>query len=150
MTAIAVAEQTVDAPLAVAFPQFIDYTHWDLWMPAKFAPVSGPARQLELGDRFKVSLNPKLRLSFGLEVIRVRPNKEICWRGGPALLLQGEHSFLFAQDAQDASKTRIRSEEPLTGVLARGPWAAPIERAFSEVGALILARFADHLASRAA
>ena len=149
MPTIAVAEHTVDAPLAVAFREFIDYAHWDLWMPARFAPIAGPARALQVGDRFRVSLNPKLRLSLGLEVIRIRPNKEICWRGGPALFLQGEHSFLFAEDGS-ASKTRIRSEEPLTGVLSRGPLAASIERAFADVGALILTRFAEHLARQAA
>lgn len=146
MPAIAVAEQVVDAPTSVAFSEFIDYAHWDLWMPSRFAPVRGPARRLQVGDRFKVSLNPRLRLSLELEVIRIRPGKEICWRGGPALLLQGEHSFLFAQAEGDAARTRVRSEEPLTGMLARGPLAAPIERAFAGVGALILTRFAEHLA----
>src|SRR5262249_15997628 len=124
-----------------------------MWMPARFAPISGPARELQVGDRFKVSLNPKLRLTLGLEVIRIRPNKEICWRGGSALLLQGEHSFLFAPPPHTppaASNPRIRSEEPVSGVLSRGLLAAPIERVFSDVGALILSRFAEHLARRAA
>jgi hypothetical protein len=148
MTAIAVAELTVDAPRDVAFAKFIDFSHWDLWMPADFRPVAGPARALRAGDKVKVSIGPKGRIFLRLEVLRVRDNIEICWRGGPAGLLRGEHSFFFS-DAHEA-KTRIRSEEPVTGLLTVGPLGAGVERALADGADVLLKRFSSFLASGAA
>jgi hypothetical protein len=148
MTAIAVAELTVDAPRALAFSKFLDYSQWSLWMPPDFRPVAGPPRALRLGDKIKIGLGPKGRVPLQIEVIRIRQDREICWRGGPAALLQGEHSFLFA-DADAAagteSKTRIRSEEPLRGLLTMGPLAARVERVLSDGASVMLARFASYL-----
>ena len=148
MTAIAVAELIVDAPRNVAFAKFIDFSFWDLWMPADFRPVSGPTRALRQGDQVKVAIGRKGRISLKLEVLRVRDDIEICWRGGPAALLQGDHSFFFADaEAENAGKTRIRSEEPLRGLLTVGPLGARVERALSDAASDILSRFAMYLAS---
>src|SRR5262245_29856645 len=109
MTAIAVAELLVDAPRNVTFAKFIDFSLWDLWMPADFRPVSGPARALRQGDVLKVAIGAKGRIVLKLDVLRVRDDIEICWRGGPAGLLQGDHSFFFADGEGDkAGKTRVR------------------------------------------
>lgn len=150
MTAIAVAELTVDAPREVAFAKFIDFTHWDLWMPADFRPVAGPARALRAGDKVKVSIGPKGRISLRLEVLRVRDNIEICWRGGPAGLLQGDHSFFFSDAAGAQAKTRIRSEEPLRGLLTIGPLGAAVERALADGASELLQRFSSFLATGSA
>ncbi|HET8933180.1 MAG TPA: hypothetical protein VFN67_07080 [Polyangiales bacterium] len=150
MTAIAVAELTVDAPRDVAFAKFIDFSHWDLWMPADFRPVTGPARALRQGDKVKVSIGPKGRISLRLEVLRVRENIEICWRGGPAGLLQGDHSFFFSDADGNAAKTRIRSEEPMTGLFTVGPLGARVERALADGTSVLLKRFSSFLASGAA
>jgi hypothetical protein len=147
MTAIAVAELTVDAPRDVAFAKFIDYGHWDLWMPSDFRPVSGPARALKLADKMKVSIGPKGLISLQLEVIRIRDGVEICWRGGPAWLLQGDHSFFFADVEGQPGKTRIRSEEPLRGLLTVGPLGAGVERAMTDGVAQLLSRFSSYLSS---
>ena len=149
MSAIAVAELTVDAGRADAFCHFIDFAHWDLWMPPEFRPISGPARALQTGDALSVGIGPKARLKVNLEVIRVRPGKEICWRGGNPMLLRGEHSFLFA-DADtdtdtDETRTRVRSEETFEGLLAAGPFAARLERAASDNASDLIARFSDYL-----
>lgn len=144
MNAIAVAELRVDTPRDLAFAKFIDYSHWDLWMPADFRPASGPARALRMGDTLKVAIGPKGRLVLPLEVVRVRPDKEICWRGGSVAWLRGEHSFLFADDA---GKTRIRSEELLDGLLTMGPLGARVERAASDSASVLLARFAEYLST---
>ena len=145
MTAIAVAELTVDAPRPVAFQKFIDYAHWDLWMPADFRPVAGPARALRPGDLVKVSVGPKGLILLKLEVLRVREGVEICWRGGPKGLLQGEHSFFFSDLGGPTAQTRIRSEEPLTGALTVGPLGAGVERALADGAAAILSRFSSYL-----
>jgi hypothetical protein len=147
MTAIAVAELTVDAPRDVAFSKFIDYAHWDRWMPADFRPVAGPARALRVGDKVKVSVGPKGLIMLRLEVIRVREGVEICWRGGPKGLLRGEHSFFFSDLVGLAGKTRIRSEEPLEGLLTIGPLGAGVERALADGATVILSRFSEFLAS---
>jgi hypothetical protein len=148
MTAIAVAQLIVDAPRNVAFAKFIDFSHWDLWMPADFRPVSGPSRALRQGDEIKVAIGAKGRISLKLEVLRVREGIEICWRGGLAGLLQGDHSFFFADAQEDtASKTRVRSEEPLGGLLTLGPLGARLERAMSDSASLLLSRFATYLTS---
>jgi uncharacterized protein YndB with AHSA1/START domain len=147
MTAIAVAELTIDAPRDVAFSKFIDYAHWDRWMPANFRPVAGPARSLRVGDKVKVSVGPKGLMMLQLEVLRVREGVEICWRGGPRGLLRGEHSFFFSDLAGLAGKTRIRSEEPLEGLLTIGPLGAGVERALADGAAVILSRFSEFLAS---
>jgi len=144
MTAIAVAELTVAAPLSVAFARFIDFAHWDLWMPESFRPVVGPARSLQLGDKFKVSVRPRLP-ALALEVVRVRPEKEICWRGGRAPFLQVEHSYLFARDGEDGQRTRIRSEEPFSGFLTRGPLALRLEQAATVTAREVLSRFDAYL-----
>jgi hypothetical protein len=145
MSAIAVAELTVDAPRDVAYAKFIDYARWDLWMPADFRPVAGPARALKLADQLKVSIGPKGLILLKLEVIRVREGVEICWRGGPKGLLRGEHSFFFADVAGQAGKTRIRSEEPVVGLLTVGPLGAGVERALADGAAVILSRFSTYL-----
>lgn len=148
MTAIAVAELTVDAPRDVAFAKFIDFAHWDLWMPAEFRPVAGPARALRVGDQIKVSIGPKGLILLKLEVIRLREGVEICWRGGPKGVLRGEHSFFFSDLAGLEGKTRIRSEEPVAGLLTVGPLGAGVERALSDGAGVILERFAGYLSRR--
>src|ERR1700759_2632146 len=114
MSAIAVAELVVNAPLEAAFARFIDYSSWDRWMPKSFLPISGPARRLREGDRIKIGLGPGNRLESEVTVIRLRPNKEICWSAGVPLLLSAQHSFFFSDEA---GATRIRSEEPASGLL---------------------------------
>jgi hypothetical protein len=143
MSAIAVAELTVDAPRTEAWGRFIDFACWDLWMPPDFRPICGPARALAAGDTMTVGIGHKARLKVPLDVIRLRPTKEICWRGGNPLVVRGEHSFLFA-DA-DAGKTRIRSEETFQGLLSMGPFAARLERAASDAAGDLLERFAEYL-----
>jgi hypothetical protein len=153
MTAIAVAELTVDAPRDVAFAKFIDFAHWDLWMPEDFRPVAGPARALRPADKVKVTIGPKGLISLKLEVIRVRDNVEICWRGGLAGLLQGDHSFFFsdvAGVAGEQARTRIRSEEPLQGLLTVGPIGAGVERALADGASVLLKRFSSYLVSGSA
>jgi hypothetical protein len=140
----------VDAPRHVAFAKFIDFSSWELWMPADFRPVSGPARALRLADKVKVTIGPKGLISLHLEVIRVRDNVEICWRGGPASLLQGEHSFFFSDTEGAPGKTRIRSEEPLRGLLTIGPLGAAVERALADGASVLLTRFSSYLASGSA
>ena len=143
MSAIAVAELTVHAARDVAWSRFIDFAHWDLWMPPDFRPISGPARALVAGDKLSIGVGPKARLQLSVDVIRVRAGKEICWSGGRAPLLSGVHSFLFA-DAEPG-QTRIRSEETLDGALTLGPLAARVERAATDTANDILTRFSDHL-----
>ena len=143
MSAIAVAELTVHAARDIAWSRFIDFAHWDLWMPPNFRPISGPARALAVGDKLSLGVGPKARLKLSVDVIRVRAGKEICWTGGPRLLLSGVHSFLFA-DAEPG-QTRIRSEETLDGALTVGPLAARLERAATDTANDVLMRFADYL-----
>jgi hypothetical protein len=143
MGVIAVAELVTDAPLAVAYAHFSDFSTWDQWMPGDFVPLAGPARALRVGDRLKVGTGPKARVVLKLEVIRVRPNKELCWRAGVSGLLIGEHSFFFTEDA---GKTRLRSEEPLNGLLTAGPLARVVERAGTRVGDSILESFVSYAA----
>lgn len=145
MTAIAVAEHTVDAPRDVAFAKFIDYAHWDLWMPADFRPVSGPARPLRLGDKLKVSVGRKGLILLELDVTRMREGVEICWRGGIKGLLRGDHSFFFTDLAGAPGRTRIRSEEPVDGLLTVGPLGAGVERALADGAELMLKRFSTYL-----
>lgn len=146
MTAIAVAELIVDAPRNVTFAKFIDFSHWDLWMPEDFRPVSGPARALRQGDQVKVALGAKGRISLNLDVLRVRDGIEICWRGGLPGLLQGDHSFFFADGEGDkAGKTRVRSEEPLNGLLTVGPLGARVERTLADGASVLLSRFASYV-----
>jgi hypothetical protein len=143
MGVTAVAELLADAPLAVAFAHFSDFSTWDRWMPANFQPLGGPARRLRAGDRVKIGLGPKGRLPLELEVIRVRLDKEVCWRAGIPGVLMGEHSILFSE--RDG-KTRLRSEEPVTGLLTLGLLGRWVERDFTRVGTSILERFAAYVA----
>lgn len=145
MGVIAVAELIADAPLAVAYAYFSDFSTWDQWMPQDFLPLAGPARALRVGDRLKVGTGPKSRMVLNLEVIRVRPNKELCWRAGVPGLLTGEHSFFFSDEG---GKTRLRSEEPFSGLLSVGPLARVIERAGTRVGKSTLESFASYAARR--
>lgn len=143
MAVIATAELTVDVPLPVAFQRFTDYSSWDLWMPPMFRPITGPARQLRTGDLVKVDLGEAgRRVRTELNVIRVRPNREVCWRAGVPGMLLGEHSFFFAE--RDG-RTTMRSEEPFSGVLAHRPWANAIERSANRLHNQMLAGFAAHV-----
>jgi len=140
MSAIVVVERDVAAAMPAAFAHFIDFTRWSAWMPPTFSPHTGPQRALQAGDKFKVKVG---RLPIALDVIRFRPNIEICWRGGSRLIMQGEHSYTFSAMA---GGTRIRSQETLTGLLTVGPWASRLERATVEETTMILGRFADYIA----
>jgi len=142
MSALAVAEHEVAAPLSQVFASFIDFTRWSSWMPRTFSPVVGPARALQAGDKFKVKVG---RMPISLEVIRLRHDGEICWRGGSRWVMQGDHSFTFT-DA--AGKTRIRSEEKLSGLLTVGPFSARLERASAAEALMIMKRFEDYLATQ--
>jgi hypothetical protein len=140
MAVIATAELSVHADPETAFRRFIDFATWDLWMPKGFRPLSGPSRALREGDRFKMTIGPGVPSS--LTVIRLRPNKEICWKGGVPGVLMGEHSFFFEDDA---GMTRMRSEEPFTGVLTAGMIGGAIEREATKVGERTLKGFAAYL-----
>ena len=143
MAVIATAEELIEAPVARAFQRFIDYPAWDLWMPAVLRPIAGPARELRAGDSVTVSFGEGTRrMRAELKVIRVRPNRELCWRAGVPGLLIGEHSFFFAERAE---KTAVRSEEPFSGVLAQRLMARVIERKAEEIHEQILAGFAAHM-----
>jgi hypothetical protein len=77
-----------------------------------------------------------------LKIIRLRPNKEIWWKGGVRGVLVGEHSFFFEDDA---GMTHLRSEEPFTGLLTVGPIGGAIEREAIKVGQRTLQSFASYL-----
>jgi hypothetical protein len=143
MPVIATAELTIDVPVPVAFQRFTDYSSWDLWMPPTFRPITGPARQLRAGDVLTVDLGETgRRVRTDLNVIRVRPNREVCWRAGLPGVLIGEHSFFFS----DASgRTALRSEEPFSGVLAHRPLANVIERSACRLHNQMLTGFATHV-----
>lgn len=147
MAVVACAELTIEAPLPLAFQRFTDFSAWDLWMPPIFRPITGPARQLREGDKVIVALGRDgRRLRTELDIIRVRSDRELCWRAGVSGLLIGEHSFFFADQG---AKTAIRSEEPLRGLLTLGPLAAVVERNITEIHRQMLAGFASHLRSEA-
>jgi hypothetical protein len=144
MGVIATADLTIDAPIGQAFSRFTDFSCWDLWFPPEMRPIRGPSRELQEGDRVIVALGKgRSSLRTELDVIRVRPNREICWRAGLPGLLIGEHSFFFREEG---TKTALRSEEPFTGLLTFGPLASAVERSATEFGIKILASFAAHLA----
>jgi hypothetical protein len=140
MSAIAIAERDVPLSLSDAFAQFIDFTRWSSWMPRTFSPQVGPTRALQAGDKFKVRVG---RLPLSLEVIRLRANAEICWRGGSRWVMQGEHSFTFREAS---GMTRIRSEETLSGLLSMGPLSSRLSRAAAAESRMMLDRFADYAA----
>lgn len=141
MSAIAVAEHDVASPVSATFAHFIDFTRWSSWMPRTFSPLSGPTRALQAGDKFKVRVG---KLPISLEVLRLSTNGEICWRGGSRWMMQGDHSFTFASVG---GKTRIRSEETLSGLLTLGPLSGRLSRAAAAESRMILQRFADYISS---
>ena len=143
MSVIAVAERVVDAPLETAFARFIDFTSWDLFMPASLRPLTGPARALRQGDRIQLAFGPGARIVRDLTIVRVRPNKEICWRLHVPALIHAEHSFFFTEAN---GGTRLRSEEPARGLLAFGPLGRIFEREAIKVTEEVLAGFAAHIA----
>lgn len=143
MAVIATAELMIDVPLSVAFQRFTDYSSWDLWMPPLFRPITGPSRQLRAGDYITVDMGEAgRRVRTELNVIRVRPNRELCWRAGIPGVLVGEHSFFFTETA---GRTTVRSEEPFSGLLAHRPLANAIERSAARLHNQMLAGFATHI-----
>ena len=145
VSAIAVAESIVEAPLTAAFARFIDYSYWNAWLPVSMRPMSGPSRALREGDKLKVTLgNRPLALPAELRVVRVRTDREICWQANLPGLLRAEHSYFFSNaDGQ----TRIRSEELFAGLLTLGPLAKLIESQATEHAVQAIAGFARHMAS---
>jgi hypothetical protein len=121
MKLIARAELELDKPIAEVFAKLIDYGGWPSWMPAGFRPVSGPRRALEAGDRIVVKIGPGL--PGPLHILRVRSNEELSWRGGIRGVLIGQHSFFLEE--LGPTRTRVRSEEPFSGVLT---WLAPVRK----------------------
>jgi hypothetical protein len=145
MAAIAVAELVVASPLEATFARFIDFSGWDLWMPASVRPISGPARALRAGDSLRIGVGPQGRLESDLRVIRVRPNKELCWSfAGVPWLLRAEHSFFFSEVP---GGTRVRSEEPAYGLLTCGLLGQLLEREGTRVAQEILSGLAAQFGS---
>jgi hypothetical protein len=140
MGAIASAERVIAVPLSTAFERFVDFSTWDLWMPKGLRPITGPARALREGDSFKVAVGPGLQTT--LTVIRVRPDIEICWKGGVAGGLASEHSFFFR--AHDGG-TCVRSEEVWSGLLCLGPLGSMVERAATTLGENTLVSFGTYV-----
>jgi hypothetical protein len=145
MALIASAELLVAAPAETAFRRFIDFSTWDLWMPKGFRPIAGPSRPLREGDHFKMAIGFGPGLPSALRVIRLRPQREICWAGGVPGVLWGEHSFFFSEEG---NATLMRSEEPFTGLLAHGPLTGLLEREASKTGERTLSSFAAYLGRR--
>jgi hypothetical protein len=139
---IALAELEVPAPLSQVFAHFIDFSSWSAWMPALFTPISGPQRALREGDKFKVRIG---RLPVSLEVARFRPEAEFGWQGGSPWVIQGIHTFKFEAVG---SKTRIRSEETLSGLLALRVMSAKLSRQAAAEATHLMKGFANHLAQR--
>jgi hypothetical protein len=125
MKLVARAELELDKPIAEVFAKLIDYAGWPSWMPAGFQPVSGPQRALQAGDRIVVKIAPGL--PGPLRILRVRSNEEISWRGGIPGVLVGVHSFFLEELSQ--ARTRVRSEEPFSGVLT---WLGPLSRTIGD------------------
>jgi hypothetical protein len=140
MSAFAVAELEVTSRCADAFALFTDFTRWGEWMPRTFSPVTGPTRALQLGDKFKVRVGS---LPIALEVIRLRAGAEICWRGGSRWVMRGDHAFLFTEAN---GKTRIRSQETLSGLLTVSALGGRVQGAAAREAQAMLARFSDYLA----
>jgi hypothetical protein len=145
MALIACAELSITVPIQTAFARFIDFSTWDQWMPRGFRPISGPARQLREGDHFTMALGAGRGLPSALTVIRLRPHREVCWKGGIPNLLVGEHSFFFNDEGRT---TRVRSEEPFTGLLTLGPIGTLLRREAEKSGEHTLANFAAYLAKQ--
>ncbi|MFI5308595.1 MAG: SRPBCC family protein [Polyangiales bacterium] len=135
MALIAQAELEIDANVDTLFGKLVDFRTWSEWMPDAFRPVRGPARALVAGDRIVVRMGGGLVAP--LRVLRVRASSELSWRGGVPGLLVGEHSFFF--EPIGPTRTRVRSAEPFTGLLALiGPMRSVIERDASAVGRQML------------
>jgi len=109
-------EIVVDAPLAVAFGQFVDCNRWSAWMPEAFRPVKTPRGALPEGGSFTVKIPlGALEPTLPVKVFRVRPNHEVAWGGGARGVLHIEHCFFFEHAGE--GRTRIRSEETFRGLL---------------------------------
>jgi hypothetical protein len=142
VTVVAQAELELDRPVEQVFAALLDYRTWPHWMPKAFAPVRGPSRELRAGDRVTVRMNGALITR--LSVLRVRPNKEISWRGGLPGLLVGEHSFFF--DDLGQGRTRVRSHEPFTGLLTKlPPVGKTLKRDAGAVGLQMLENLRDYV-----
>jgi hypothetical protein len=140
MTVIAEAQLEIDRPASELFDALCDYRNWRTIMPKAFSPMRGPERALRVGDRMTVRMNGALPAQ--LTVLRVEPHREICWRGGLAGLLVGEHSFLFEE--LGPTRARVRSREPFTGLLTKlPPVAKTLRRDASVVGLQMLEGLRD-------
>jgi hypothetical protein len=139
MSIIAIAELDVPAPLSQVFARFIDFPRWNQWMPAIFAPVSGPDRALRAGDAFKVRIG---KLPVSLSVVNFRHDVEFGWRGGSKWVIEGVHTFKFEAAG---TQTRIRSEETLSGLLALSLFADKVRTDASAQALILMERFASYL-----
>lgn len=142
MPVVARAEIVVDKPAAVVFAELADFSRWPRWMPALFRPARGPQRALAAADRIVVLLGGALPVA--LRVLRVLPHGEVTWRGGVPFVLVGEHAFYL--DDLGGGRTRVRSEERFSGVLAHTPFVrALIERSGAKAGAVMLSALSSAL-----
>ena len=142
MGVTAVTELTIAAPLEHAFTHFIDYSSWKQWLPPSFVPVSGPARALREGDVIVVGVGPGGKLVGDAAIVRLRPNQEICWRGGSSWSVVAEHAFVFSSVG---GQTLVRSEETLTGLFAHGPLGWFLAKEAKRVGDQILNAFSGYM-----
>jgi hypothetical protein len=139
MSIFATAEIEVPAPISHVFAHFIDFPRWNQWMPAIFTPVSGPERAFLAGDAFKVRIG---KLPVALSVVNFRQDAEFGWHGGSKWLIEGVHTFKFEALG---SKTRIRSEETLSGLLALSLFADKVRTNASAQALILMERFASYL-----
>ena len=117
MSYVVSVERVIDAPRAAVFERLRDVRTWRDWCPAGFMPSSKHERALEVGDRVGVKIDVGLaRMPTMIRVYRVETDRAIAWKGGSPAVMQGDHVFSFDDVAE--GKTRVRSNETWTGVVA--------------------------------
>ena len=138
MSFVASASGVIPAKRTDCFARLRDFSTWRDWMPPSFRPVRGPERDLEVGSRLVLRIQPTRRglpLLIVVKVVRVVPEREISWSGGVPGLLVGEHSFLFDDAEGAAGSTLVRSEETWSGALTSVNFAAKmIGKSASTIG----------------
>lgn len=92
----------------------IDLDKWTEWNPFIYRAIG----KAQVGEKVDILVrSPSSEMTLHCMVIKVEPNKELCWRYhvGLSALFQGEHSFII--ESLDANKVNFVDRERFNGLL---------------------------------
>jgi hypothetical protein len=106
-------EITIDAPRSTVFGVLVDFDRYPDWNPYHVRVAGAPRVGAELAVRVRRPDGKTVDVPH-VSVLRLRPDTELTWGGGPRGVFRGEH--VFRLEDTPSGGTRLIHTEDFTGL----------------------------------